>query len=89
MFEFLGRGKFAGQNQAVKARFVDNGHVLLATGGVHFGHPFVIIVNMDTNCLFNTSVPKGRSNILANKPRFIVDFHRADFPKFGVGDFLF
>lgn len=76
MFELLGRGKFAGQNQAVKAGFVNNGHVLFtAKGALNWGVLFVIIVNMVTNGFLWIAVPQHGSNILTDKPRFTIQFN--------------
>ena len=75
--EFLGCGKFAGQNQAVKARFIDNCGFLNAELGGDLPPSFFILINMGFQRVHGVLVPKHGSNILTDKLWFVVDFYRA------------
>ena len=77
VFELFGIRQLAGKNQAVQARFIDDGQLLFSTGGEHFVHPFVFIINMVTNGFLWIAVPKSFCHILTDKPWFVVDFYRA------------
>ena len=72
MFEFLRRRQFAGQDKAVQAGFVDDGNRLLATGGCHFNHPFVFVINVLANRLCGIGIAENFRYVLTDKPRLAV-----------------
>ena len=72
MFEFLRRWQLAGQDKAVQTAFVDDGNRLLATGGCHFNHPFVFVINVLANRLCGIGITENVRYVLADEPRFAV-----------------
>lgn len=51
VLKLFGCWKLTGEDQTVKAGFIDNDDFLFPTGGLYFADPFIILVNMRSNSI--------------------------------------
>ena len=81
-------GELAGQDKGVQAGFVDDGHVLLAGGGLYFGDTSILCVNVLSYCIGWFLIAKGQCHVLTHKPGVAVDAQGADVSELGAGELL-
>ena len=79
--------QLAGEDERVKAGFVDDNNILLSAGGHHFSDPFVLIVNVLGNSIIQRlplAIAQRHRNVSAHEPRFAVHAQGAQFTELRV-----
>ena len=82
--ELLCRRELGREDERVKTAFVDDGNILLSTGGRYFTDPFVFGIYMCCNSISCSCIPQRLRHVFSHEPRFIVHHERSHLPKFGA-----
>ena len=84
VFEAFGFLKLAAEDERVKTRFVNDGHLLGSGRGLHFGDTSVFFEYPFSYSICWFTVSQRHSHIFSHKPRFTIFFNTSQISKFWI-----